>query len=786
MLSAIQVHPTSLKLTGSLTRYSLLVDGRTGKNRIQDLTRRAMYRSSNPQVASVSSRGVVQAEGEGTTTIEISFAGHRAKVHVTVKDTNTSKPLHFENDIIPILTKFSCNAGVCHGKAEGQNGFKLSVFGYDPVADRKSLLSDSRGRRVFPAIPEQSLLLRKASGTVPHGGGVRIRRGSREYRTLHNWIASGMPLGEATAPRIVKVRVEPKERSLVPEGQQQLRAIAVYSNGNTQDVTEHAKFFSNNEGLATVNDEGLVTAGSVPGDAAIMVNYMGQVDVFQALIPRPGSPSKLPFPPIRNRIDTLVDRKLKKLKLAPSPICDDATFLRRVHLDLIGTLPTSEEARQFLADKSTGKRARLVETLMKRPEFADYWAMKWSDLLRVDRQALGHKGAYVFYNWIRESISKNKPYDQFVRELITAEGHLRDAPAGYFYKVVKKPGDVASTLSQVLLGVRIECAQCHHHPFDRWTQADYYGMTAYFTQVGFKSTSQGEMLTALRKTTTKHPRTGEVIYAHPLGSDNPTESPDGDRRRLLASWLTSPENPWLSQNFVNRVWAHLMGHGLIEPVDDVRSTNPPSNPELLDHLAKQFIKNKFDFRQLIRDITSSRTYQLSSQTNPTNISDEQNYSRALFKRLDAEVLLDAVCGTTGVPEKFRGIPAGYRAIQVWDSHVSHEFLKLFGRPTRATACECERVSAPSVAQVLHVLNSPKLHGKLSHEGGRIAALIRKYPQDDRKVIDELYLTFYSRYPSKTERSAMLTFMKRNADRRRAAAEDIAWSMMNTVEFLFNH
>lgn len=702
------------------------------------------------------------------------------------KPAAVSKRFHFESDIVPIFSKFGCNAGACHGKAEGQNGFKLSVFGYDPAADRKSLMVEGRGRRVFPAVPEQSLLLKKISGGTPHGGGVRIKRGTPEYATLRNWIAAGMPFGDADAPRVVDVKVSPPERKLKPSEEQQLTVTAIYSDGKRQNVTHHAKFFSNNEGLATVDDEGLVTAGTSPGEAAIMVSYLGRVDVFHALVPRTGAAGNITAPPQRNFIDRHVDAKLRKLNIVPSEICDDATFLRRVSLDLIGTLPTAAEARTFLADKRANKRTLLVEALMKRPEFADYWAMKWADLLRVDRQALGHKGAYAFYRWIRESIANNKPYDRFVTELVTADGNLRDAPAGHFYKVVKKPGDVASTLSQVLLGIRIECAQCHHHPFDRWTQTDYYGMTAYFTQVGFKKSPRGEMLTAMRKTTTKQPRTGEVVFAYPLGSNNPAASPEGDRRRQLAAWMTAVDNPWVAQNFVNRLWAHLMGRGLIEPVDDVRSTNPPSNPELLAAMSADFVKHGFDFRQLVRRITSSRTYQLASKTNATNTRDEQNYSRALFKRLDAEVLLDAVCQTTGVPEKFAGVPSGYRAIQLWDSHVPHDFLKLFGRPTRATACECERVAAPSVSQVLHVLNSPKIHGKLSHAGGRIAALADRFSKNDARLIDELYLTFYSRYPSKSEKTAMVAYLKQNSTRRRAAAEDIAWSMMNTVEFLFNH
>ncbi|MFQ5732416.1 MAG: DUF1549 domain-containing protein [Planctomycetaceae bacterium] len=783
-IASLSIHPQRVVLDGPGSRALLLVDGRTKAGRIVDLSRDAEFRSRNPKVAAVDSDGVVRAVGDGTTGIDVTTGGKTAAVSVVVKNSGKPRRYHFENDIVPILSKFGCNAGGCHGKAEGQNGFKLSVFGYDPPADWKALVSESRGRRVNAAAPRRSLLLLKAAGGIPHGGGVRIRRNSGEYRTLAGWMAAGMPLGDANAPRVVSVEVTPRERQLAMNASQQMRVTATYSDGRKVDVTRYARFQTNNETLAKVDEFGLVTAGDAPGEAAVMVEYMGAVDVFRALVPRPESGPKLAWPAAVNFIDRHVDAKLRKLNITPSGVCDDATFLRRVSLDLIGTLPTAGEARRFLADKRKHKRAKLVEALMKRPEFADYQALKWSDLLRVDRQALGHKGAYEYYRWIREAIAANKPYDRFVRELITAEGPLRDAPGGYLFQVIKDPGKLSSTVSQVFLGMRIECAQCHHHPFDRWSQTDYYGMQAYFTQIQFKASPRGTMLGSLRNQATKHPRTQQTIYAHPLGTKNPAASPEGDRRRLFAKWLTAPENPWFAQNLVNRVWAHLMGRGIIHPVDEVRLTNPPSNPELLSALAADFVKNGYDVRQLIRRITASRTYQLSSDTNATNKRDEQNFSRALFKRPDAEVLLDAVCQVTGVPEKFKGLPSGYRAIQLWDSHVPHEFLKLFGRPVRSTPCDCERIGSPTVAQVLHVLNSPKIHAKLSHDGGRIAQLVRKYKSDE-KLVDELYLTMYARYPSKTERTATVAYLTRHKATRRRAAEDLAWSMMNTVEFLFN-
>lgn len=692
---------------------------------------------------------------------------------------------NFENDIVPILSKFGCNTSGCHGKAEGQNGFKLSVFGFDPGGDYAALTQEGRGRRVLPALPERSLLLAKASGGIPHGGGVRIDRSSDEYGTLRDWIAAGLPFGSPADPRVVSITVSPRERELEAGARQALTVTARYSDGHTADVTRHAKFQSNNEGLAAVDESGLVKAGPVPGEAAIMASYLGEVDVFRALVPRSERIENYPALPENNFLDGLVYRKLRKLQVLPSEQAGDGDFLRRVYLDVIGTLPTADEARAFLGDSRPDRRARLVEELLHRPEFADFWALKWSDVLRVDRQALGHKRAYAYYRWIRESIAANVPYDRFCREIVAAEGPLSGSPAGSFYKVVTKPGEMAGTLSQVFLGVRIECAQCHHHPFDRWSQTDYFGMQAFFTQVSFKPTPAGESLVAGTASPTVHPRTGETVAAHALASAAAGAEPTGDRRKQLAEWMTSPDNPWFARNFVNRVWAHFLGRGLVEPVDDVRLTNPPTNPELLDALAGHFVETKFDFQQLIRTITASRVYQASSTPNATNERDDQNYSRALLKPLQAEVLFDAVCQTTGVPEKFPGMPAGVRAIQLWDSQTPHYFLKLFGRPTRTTACECERTKEPSVAQVLHGLNSPELQEKLSHAGGRLARLVAAQA-DDGSLADELYLTFYSRFPAASERQAVIEYLKTRAADRRKATEDIAWSMLNTAEFQFNH
>jgi hypothetical protein len=688
--------------------------------------------------------------------------------------------LHFENDILPILGRHGCNSSGCHGKAEGQGGFKLSVFAFDPESDYAALSKEGRGRRVFPAKPEESLLLRKASGRTAHGGGIRIPYNSDDYKTLRGWIAAGMSIGSPDAPRVIGLRVEPTERIMAMTSETPLAVIAKLSDGSEKDVTKHARFYSNNDAVAIVTADGKVHSLDVPGEAAVMAAYLGEVGVFRSIVPRVGAKPRAATPRF-NFIDELVDKKLAKLNIAASPLCDDAEFLRRVYLDLTGMLPTGDAARKFLADPSKHKRAGLVEALLKTPEFADLWAMRWADLLRVERAALGHERAYGYYKWIRDSVHENKPFDEFARELVTAEGPTAEIGAANFYRVVTKPGDMAGTVSQVFLGIRIGCAECHHHPFDRWSQTDYYGMVGFFAPVA----ARGDAVLSSGDPVTNHPRSKKPVFTHALGVAEPEADPKGDRRLILADWMTKPNNPYFARNLSNRVWAWMLGAGIVEPVDDVRATNPPTNPELLDALAKFVINNKYDVKKLIAVIAASRVYQTSSRPNETNEKDERNFSRGMFKRPDAEVLLDMVCQATGVPEKFTGSPGVTRAVQLWDSKARHEFLKLFGRPVRATACECERTKEPSVAQVLNLLNSPDVQAKLSHEAGTVAKLVREQ-KDDAKLVDELYLTFFARLPWKDEAVIALDHLKKRAATRRQAAEDLAWAMLNSTEFVFNH
>jgi hypothetical protein len=777
--------PTAVRLVGPRASFTLLVHGKTADGRLVDLTRSARFQVRNSAIANVSSGGILRAVGDGVTEVDVEANGQKNSVRVEVAESAKPRPLHFENDIEPILSRFGCNSAGCHGGAEGQNGFKLSVFGFDPVADIAALTKESRGRRVIQSAPEASLLLAKASGQIAHGGGARIPRGTAEYETLRDWIAAGTPVGDPKAPHVVSIRVEPKMRLLAMKTQQQLRVIARYSDAREVDVTAHAKFQANQEGVASVAVDGLVSAGEVPGEVAVMASYLGAVDTFRGVVPRPGKIDPYPVFPANNFIDSHVLARLKLLNIAPSELADDADYLRRVYLDVIGTLPTPAEARRFFADKRPDRRARLVDELLERPEYPDYWALQWADALRVDRQALGHKRAYAFYRWIRESIAVNKPFDQFARELLTAEGPMEESGPAAFYKVAAKPGDKASSLAQIFLGVRIACAECHHHPFDRWSQTDYYGMQAFFTQVTLKPSPRGEVLQITGDPETRHPRTGDPIAPHALGVPMPAKAAPGDRRQVLAAWMTSPENPWFARNLANRTWAHFFGRGLIEPVDDVRDTNPPSNPELLDALAKHVADTRFDLKQLIRTITASRTYQLASKPNATNTKDVSSFSRAAFRRIDAEVLLDMVSQTTGIAERFGGSPPGTRAIHLWDSKVSHYFLKIFGRPQRLSACECERIHEPSVAQVLHLLNAPEIQAKLGHERGTVAKLVQA-KGDDGELAEELYLTYYSRLPNDAERKTAIAHLRRDPGQRRQAAEDLAWSLMNTLEFVFNH
>lgn len=690
----------------------------------------------------------------------------------------------FIHDIAPLLSRFGCNGSACHGKAEGQNGFRLSVFGNDPLADHEALVVQGRGRRVMVAAPDESLMLRKSVGAVPHAGGRRMSENSREYRMLREWIAGGAIYSDAAKSDLRGLRMDPSEGVQRFSERRPLRVLASYADGEERDVTWLAVFHSNDASIAEVDEFGMMTMGTSVGQAAVMARYGGQIAVHRVTVPRPGERVAFEDSPGSSEIDRLVNVNLRRMNLLPSASVDDAGFLRRAYLDLAGRLPTVAEAGEFLKNGDSGKRALLVDRLLESPEWADVWALKWSDLLRVDRRTLGHRAAFAYYGWIHRAMRENVPLDRFARGLLEAEGPLQENPAGYFFRVAKKSGEVAATTSQALMGIRITCAECHQHPFDRWTQTDYHGMRAYFEQVQYKKVGDDEALMVEGNPKVVHPRTKEVLRAHPLGEAMPESDPEGDRRRALAEWLTAPENPWFARNLANRIWAHFLGRGLVEPVDDVRATNPPTNPELLDRLAAMLVADGFDPKPLMRRIVLSETYGRSATPNATNARDERNFSRALFRRLPSEVLMDAICDVTGVAEKYAGVPYGMRAVQLWDSEQQSYFLKLFGRPQRTTPCECERSVSASVSQALHFMNSPNLQAKLSHARGNVARWVSA-GQDDSALVERLYLACFSRLPTRDEVKEAEAYLTRKGDRQQAA-EDLTWSLMNTLEFVFNH
>jgi hypothetical protein len=782
----LRVAPESVELSGANRRQQILVTGITDGGREVDLTLKAKLAVHDIGTARLDGTRVVGVS-EGRTRVSIEWEGARIEVPVHVHDFDVYPPVHFVNDVVPVLTKVGCNSGGCHGKASGQNGFKLSVFGFDPAADFRAIVKEARGRRIFPASPRRSLLLAKPAGIVPHGGGQRFDDGSREWEVLFHWIRQGVPVGTGDAPRLVGLEVLPRERVVTFGARQQILATATYSDGSHRDVTASSVYTSNNERVASVDRDGSVRTAKVPGEAAITVQYMGQVAAVLLQVPRPDRPHPFPRLPVSNFIDELVGSKLEKMGIVPSEGADDATILRRMYIDTIGSLPTPEEARAFLADDRPDRRARLITHLLERPELADYWSLKWADLLLVDSQKIGGRGAYEFHRWLREQFARNRPYDEWVRELITATGSSsRNGPVN-FYRAARTPGDAARAVSQVFLGVRIECAQCHHHPFEIWSREDFYGFAGFFNGIQRRATRGGrELVFHAGLAEMKMPVSGKLVPTRTLGG-TPLSRGEGkfagsdDPRVELARWMTAPGNPWFAKLAVNRVWKHFLGRGIVEPEDDLRSTNPPTNPPLLDALARRFVASGYDSRALIRVILESRVYQLSGTPTRLNAGDQQSYSRYYAKRLPAEVMLDAIGQVAGVSLALPGRPVGTRALEVWDNRLPSYFLDIFGRPKRASPCECGRSSEPTMAQALHLMNAPEIEAMISSPVGRVARLMAE-GADERRIVDELCLAALARAPSTTEREVARQLFA--SAPRKEAAEDFLWTLLNSYEFLF--
>lgn len=714
-----------------------------------------------------------------------------AAIGLTPLASGAAERATFERDVVPLLTRLGCNAGACHGKARGQNGFQLSLLGFDPDFDHAAIALEARGRRVFPAAPEQSLLLLKATARVAHGGGRKLEPGSPYYETLLGWIAEGMPRTPADAPKLVGLTVEPAERTLTPGEGFSIRVTARSSDGSTRDVTALSAFQSTDPTLVSADAQGRVKAGPIPGEATVSARFLGMFANSAVLIPLAGEvpASRYADLPRKNLVDAPVWAKLAKLGIVPSGVANDATFHRRAHLDAIGRLPTPEETRAFLADPDPLKRAKLVDRLLDRPEYADHWANKWADLLRPNPYRVGIKAVLNLDAWIRDAFRRNLPYDQFVTQILTARGSNYRDGASVVWRDRREPEEAATIVSQVFLGIRLECAKCHHHPFESWGQEQFYEFAAFFARVGHKGAAlfppiaAGEETVFLQKSgAVKHPLTGQVLPPKPLfGSAPIADNTDVDPRAALAGWITSPSNPYFSKVIVNRTWAELMGRGIVEPVDDLRATNPPSNGPLLDALAADFVAHGHDLKHLIRTIMTSAVYERSSDPDERNVADTRNFSRHYRQRPRAEVLLDAVVDITGMPETLDATPPGTRAAASWTTRNTSLFLDTFGRPDPNQDPPCERTPDTSVVQALHLMNAPGIQRKLAADDGRVARLAAS-DLAPTKVVEELYLLIYNRLPEDDETAFGASLIE--GPTRRRATEDLAWALLNSPEFVF--
>jgi len=718
-------------------------------------------------------------------------------VKLTVSSAETPKlpAPTFVRDVLPVLNRAGCNAGGCHAKPDGQNGFRLTVFSYDPQADYRAVVREAHARRIFPAAPEESLLLLKASETIPHEGGERFAKGSAAYQTIVQWIRGGMVFRAEGEPALERLVVTPGEQTYKKGAKQPLHVEAIYSDQSKRDVTALASFESSDKEVARVTEDGAIGIGQVSGQAVIIARFMGLVADSRVVVPADKllPPEKYIALPVRNFIDELAYAQFKRLGLFPSERCSDAEFLRRATLDTIGALPTADEARAFLADTAPDKREKLIDRLLAHPFYADYWANKWADLLRPPPDRAGVKSVFVLDQWLRESFRENKPYDQFVREIVTSEGNTHRYGPAVIYRDKREPEEKTTMFSQLFLGVRLDCAKCHHHPNEKWGQDDFYRFAAFFGPLKQKGAGISAPISAGNETfyfspgkSVKHPVTGELL--DPKAPDGPAiKSTDTDPRRALADWLADAKNPFFARAVANRVWAAFFGRGIVEPVDDFRISNPPANPALLDALAQELVKQKFNLKELMRTIMRSHLYQLSAVPNEFNHADARNFSRAYRRRLPAEVLADAVADVTGVRDSYPGMPPGSRAMQAWTYKIESQTMDAFGRPNPSTDCPCERDVRPSIVQALHLMNSRLLQEKLASKDA--AARVQQLAESKRapdEIVTELYLATFSRPPSAEELKLATTGFTAEGANRRAATEDVLWALMNSAEFVFNH
>ncbi|HEY1190702.1 MAG TPA: DUF1553 domain-containing protein [Gemmata sp.] len=793
--ASIDVSPATVALSGVRDARQLIVSGTYADGSARDLTGVVEARVEPAGVVELQEGAYLRPTKNGTATVVVRANGKEVRVPVKVEGMEEPAPVSFRRDVIAAMNVGGCNMGACHGTPSGKNGFKLSLRGFDPAADYLQLTRDQFGRRTGKHSPEQSLLLLKGVGAVPHEGGQRFGLTSVPGEMVSAWLAEGLKDDPAALPPVKKVEVTPAARLLkAPSKWQQLAVLATFADSSKRDVTRLTNFSSSDPSIADVSPTGLVEFKRA-GEVAILARYLEELIAVRITYLEPREGFVWPNPPETNFVDTHTFAKLKQMSIAPSDLAEDHEFVRRAYLDCIGRMPTSEEAKAFRADKDAKKREKLIDALVDTPEFADFWALKWADVLRSSRKTIQVKGSYGFQAWLRGHFQKNTPLDQIVQEIVTANGDSYANPPANYYRIAKDPTALAETTAQLFLGVRMQCAKCHNHPFERWSQDDYYGMAAWFARVKTKpapvigtkppgNAPHAEVVFVSRDGEVNQPRTGKQMKPRYIGTGDADVKPGEDRRAVLAKWLTSPENAFFSKSVVNRVWFHLMGKGIVDPVDDFRESNPSCNDELLNALAQDFAQNKFDMKRLVKTIMKSRTYQLSAQPNDSNRDDGKYFSHAVTKLLTAEQLLDAICDFTGVPEKFAGLPAGTRAIQLPDGEVNHPFLKAFGQPARELACECERESDGNLAQALQLINGPTVNEKVRNANNRLGKLLAAKKSND-EILTDLYYAALGRAPFEDEKKIALEHVTKREDKRKAW-EDLVWALVNTREFLFRH
>lgn len=786
-IASLSIYPPEIHLKGAADRQGFIVVASYADGTTSDVTRSVRARVEDGAIAKLAA-DVVTPGADGATKLIVELPEQSATAPIDVAAATATRPVSFRLDVMPIFARNGCNQGSCHGSARGQDGFRLSLFGFDPEGDHFRLTRELGTRRVNLAQPEQSLVVQKALGNVTHTGGKRFERDSEYCRTLLSWLEAGAPNDPPDVAKPVGVELFPPRAVLEGAGaRQQLTVRATYSDGSDRDVTSLSVFFTSNDTSAAVTKDGLVTAGQ-RGEAFVMARFA----TFTVGVPFVVLPAGLDYqkPELveSNYVDTLVDQKLDRLRIVPSGICTDEEFLRRASLDVAGVAPTREEYERFVGDESADKRAKLIDALLARKEFAELWVMKWAELLQMrtdDNNRVPYKATLLYFHWLEDEIARNVPFDQIVRELLSASGGTFRNPPTNYYQIERETLKLSENTAQVFLGMRIQCAQCHNHPFDRWTMDDYYGFAAFFARIGRKNGEDPRetIIFDAKGGEVTHPVGGRVMAPKFLGGATP-DCGNRDRRAVLADWITSPENPWFARNLVNIVWAHFFGRGIIEPVDDARVSNPSANPELMEALAKRFVESKYDFKQLVREITASQTYQRSTRTNSTNELDHRNFAHAEVRRVRAEVLLDVLSQVTETPNKFPGLPKGARAVQIADGNVTNYFLETFGRSTRQSVCSCEVKMEPNLSQALHLLNGDATTNRI-RDGGVVKRLLaaKKKPEE---IVEELYLRCLARRPTEAETKELLAKLPSDAAQLEPALEDLFWALLNSKEFAFNH